>query len=36
MKLINEEEIRLSQKFAMDNSLAFNLTHFVGRAFVSF
>lgn len=26
----------LSQKFAEDNSMAFNLTHFTGKAFVSF
>lgn len=36
VKLLNRELIRLSQKFAEDSSLAFNLTHFVGRGFISF
>jgi hypothetical protein len=36
INLVNQEEILLSQKFAEDSSMAFNLTHFVGRAFISF
>jgi hypothetical protein len=26
----------MSKKFAQDSSMSFNLTHFVGKAFVSF
>jgi hypothetical protein len=36
IKLINHQEILMSQKFAEDSSMAFNLTHFVGKAFVCF
>jgi hypothetical protein len=36
INLVNHEELLLSQKFAEDSSMAFNLTHFVGRAFISF
>ena len=33
--ILNEEFVQLSKRFAMDNSSAFNLSHFVGKAFVS-
>jgi hypothetical protein len=36
INLVNHEELLLSQKFAEDSSMTFNLTHFVGRAFISF
>jgi hypothetical protein len=33
---INSEYIELSKKFSLDSGMAFNLSHFVGKAFVSF
>ena len=36
IKLMNDQIIILSKKMAEDNSMSFNLTHFVGKAFVSF
>lgn len=36
IKIINNKYIELSKKFALDNSPAFNLSHFLGKAFVTF
>jgi hypothetical protein len=33
---INNEYIELSKKFSLDSSMAFSLSHFVGKALVSF
>lgn len=33
--VLNEEYISLCKKFALDDSAAFNLSHFTGKAFVS-
>ncbi len=34
--LLNGSERALSKKFTVDNSFIFNVTHFVGKAFLSF
>jgi len=36
IKTVNKEYIELSKRFAMDESSSFNLSHFVGKAYVSF
>lgn len=36
INLINEEYLNLSYKYAMDRSACFNLSHFTGKAFISF
>lgn len=36
IKIINTKYIELSKKFALDNSPAFNLSHFLGKAFITF
>jgi hypothetical protein len=36
IKVINDKHIELSKKFALDNSPAFNLSHYLGKAFVTF
>lgn len=36
MDFLNDCEIVLNKQFATDNSVLFNVTHFVGKAFVSF
>jgi len=36
IEYLNGVEIDLCQKYAVDNTPTFNITHFVGKAFVSF
>ena len=33
---LNRIEVKLCEKYSVDNTPAFNITHFVGKAFVSF
>lgn len=34
--ILNDKSIELSKRFALDNSPAFNLSHFLGKAFITF
>ena len=36
IQVLNHRYIVLSKKFALDNSPEFNVSHFLGKAFVSF
>jgi hypothetical protein len=36
IKILNTTAIELSKKYAMDDSPSFNLSHFIGKAFVTF
>ena len=36
IKIMNAKSIEISKHFAMDNSGAFNLSHFIGKAFITF
>jgi hypothetical protein len=34
--ILNDKSIELSKRFALDNTPAFNLSHFLGKAFITF
>jgi hypothetical protein len=36
VRLLNSEYVELSKRFSTDDTVAFNISHFLGKAFVSF
>jgi hypothetical protein len=36
ISILNDKFIELSKRFALDNSPSFNLSHFIGKAFITF
>ena len=36
ISILNDKSIELSKRFALDNTPAFNLSHFIGKAFITF